>query len=389
MMRRALAAIALTLAASAAAFGQTNAAEARKELDLGARAYRGGRFAEAERRFRRALELDPEGKDTRVFIARAAQQQYRPGDTSPENIAAGERAVAAYQEVSAKDPANEDAYKALVFLHTQMKNEEKLFELLLSRANDASLPNDRRSEAFVLLAGKRWQCSFDVTEQKENKTSEQKQDKVETRYRMPADQGDFIRARQCMAEGLQLAEQAVALSPNNPNALSYRANLLREGAKLAEMEGSAGQQAEYTRQYEEALEQHRRVSAETRRPDAAGEQGAAAPPNVPAGEPGARAYAPEVKGKAVSGGVLNGRAVSKPAPVYPPEAKAAGAQGTVTVQVLVDEEGNVVSANAISGHPLLQDAAVRAARATRFAPTRLSGQPVKVSGVVTFKFVLE
>jgi protein TonB len=91
----------------------------------------------------------------------------------------------------------------------------------------------------------------------------------------------------------------------------------------------------------------------------------------------------------VSGGVLNGKAISKPQPAYPPIAKAARASGTVTVQILVDEQGRVVSASAVSGHPLLQQAAVSAARQARFSPTLLSGQPVKVSGVITYNFVLQ
>jgi TonB family protein len=93
--------------------------------------------------------------------------------------------------------------------------------------------------------------------------------------------------------------------------------------------------------------------------------------------------------KLVSGGVLNGKAVAKPMPVYPPIAKAARASGTVTVQILVDEEGYVISASAISGHPLLQHASVVAARQVRFTPTLLEGQPVKVSGVITYNFVLQ
>jgi protein TonB len=98
---------------------------------------------------------------------------------------------------------------------------------------------------------------------------------------------------------------------------------------------------------------------------------------------------PEPKKTVVSGGVLNGKAISKPQPAYPPIAKAARAQGTVTVQILVDESGRVVSASAVSGHPLLQQAAVAAARQARFSPTLLSGQPVKVSGVITYNFVLQ
>jgi protein TonB len=91
----------------------------------------------------------------------------------------------------------------------------------------------------------------------------------------------------------------------------------------------------------------------------------------------------------VSGGVLNGKAISKPQPAYPAIAKAARAQGTVTVQILVDESGRVISASAVNGHPLLQAAAVAAARQARFSPTLLSGQPVKVSGVITYNFVLQ
>jgi protein TonB len=65
------------------------------------------------------------------------------------------------------------------------------------------------------------------------------------------------------------------------------------------------------------------------------------------------------------------------------------ASGTVTVQVTIDESGNVVAAQAVSGHPLLQAAAVAAARQAKFSPTLLSGKPVKVTGVLTYNFVPE
>ena len=91
----------------------------------------------------------------------------------------------------------------------------------------------------------------------------------------------------------------------------------------------------------------------------------------------------------ISGGVLNGKAISLPKPGYPPIARAAHASGTVVVQVLIDENGNVVSAHAVSGHPLLQAAAVGAAKSARFSPTKLSGQPVKVTGVIQYNFVAQ
>ena len=94
-------------------------------------------------------------------------------------------------------------------------------------------------------------------------------------------------------------------------------------------------------------------------------------------------------GKTISGGVLNAKAVSMPEPTYPPIAKQAKASGRVVVQVVVDEKGNVISASAISGHPLLRAASVVAARRAKFAPTKLAGKPVKVSGVLNYDFAPE
>jgi protein TonB len=90
----------------------------------------------------------------------------------------------------------------------------------------------------------------------------------------------------------------------------------------------------------------------------------------------------------ISGGVLNGKVIAKPAPVYPPIAKAARAGGMVTVQIVVDEEGYVIEASAVDGHPLLRQASVFAARQARFRPTLLDGYPVKVAGVITYYFIL-
>jgi Ca-activated chloride channel family protein len=98
---------------------------------------------------------------------------------------------------------------------------------------------------------------------------------------------------------------------------------------------------------------------------------------------------PPVAAKPISGGVLNGKAISLPKPQYPPNARTLRAAGVVTVEVLLDEEGKVVSAKAVDGSPFLRQAAVNAARLARFSPTILSGQPVKVAGVITYKFSLE
>lgn len=89
----------------------------------------------------------------------------------------------------------------------------------------------------------------------------------------------------------------------------------------------------------------------------------------------------------VSGGVMNGKAIRLTQPPYPPIAKSAHASGQVVVEVQIDENGNVIEAHASSGHPLLQAVAVAAARSSKFSPTLLSGQPVKVNGKIIYNFV--
>lgn len=96
----------------------------------------------------------------------------------------------------------------------------------------------------------------------------------------------------------------------------------------------------------------------------------------------------ESKPVRLTSSVLTGKAVNKPAPAYPAIAKAAGVQGSVTVQVLIDEQGRVLDAKVASGHPLLRQAAVQIAYKWKFTPTVLNGEPVKVTGVVTYNFTL-
>jgi protein TonB len=94
------------------------------------------------------------------------------------------------------------------------------------------------------------------------------------------------------------------------------------------------------------------------------------------------------KTQTIASVVLTSKAISLPKPAYPPMAKAIGAEGSVSVQILVDEQGKVMSAQPVSGHPTLLAAAKQAALQARFTPTVLNGQPVKIQGVITYNFVL-
>lgn len=92
--------------------------------------------------------------------------------------------------------------------------------------------------------------------------------------------------------------------------------------------------------------------------------------------------------KPVSGGVLNGKAINLPKPIYPNAARSARMMGVVVVEVVIDVNGKVISARAVSGPSLLQQAAVQAAYQAKFSPTLLSDQPVKVVGTINYNFAL-
>lgn len=93
--------------------------------------------------------------------------------------------------------------------------------------------------------------------------------------------------------------------------------------------------------------------------------------------------------KASAGKSVENSALKLAKPAYPGAAKAVRAAGTIAVQVTIDEDGNVISAEAVEGHPLLRAAAVKAARQSKFLMTLLSGVPVKVMGIITYNFIAQ
>jgi TonB family protein len=112
-------------------------------------------------------------------------------------------------------------------------------------------------------------------------------------------------------------------------------------------------------------------------------------PTQPSTQPNTQpTSAPKPILRPVSGGVLNGSAVFLPPPMYPETAKRMRTSGVVAVEVVIDENGKVISATAENGPSTLREAAIKAALRARFSPTKLSGQPVKVFGTISYKFSL-
>lgn len=269
------------LVATSSGCGIVNQIRAKNQLNEAARAYREGRFVEAEQYSRRAAELDPNNKTAPMFIARTIHAQYRPGVQSPENIAKAQEAIEAYQQLYQKNPKDEEAYKAIAYLYGAIKQDDKLREWISTRAASDQTEPTKRAEAYVVLASKDWDCSFKITELPTNKvtTVDPANNKATVSYKKPKDQKEFDQAQMCVKQGLSEAENAIKFDPNNESAWSYKTNLLLEASKLAEMEGQADQKAQYQKEYEVALKRTTELSAaaEKRKEEEAARQQASPP----------------------------------------------------------------------------------------------------------------
>jgi tetratricopeptide (TPR) repeat protein len=251
------------LVATSSGCGVINRIRAKNQLNEAARAYREGRFEEAEQHSRQAADLDPDNKTAPMFIARTIHAQYRAGVQTPDNVAKAQKAIEAYQQILAKNPKDEEAYKAVAYLYGAIKEDDKLRQWITARAsNDATEP-EKRAEAYIVLASKDWDCSFKITELPSNKvtTVDPSNNKATVSYKKPKDQKDFDNAQMCVKQGLVEAENAIKFDPNNESAWSYKTNLLLEASKLAEMDGKTDVKAEYQKQYEVALKRTTELSA--------------------------------------------------------------------------------------------------------------------------------
>jgi len=243
-----------------AASPDTLDAQVKQELNEAARAYREGNFVDAQAHSERALRLDPQNKLAPMFVARTIHAQFKPRDTTLENLAKAREAIAAYQRILERTPDDEESYTAIAYLYEAINEEELLREWVLQRAGNVSLPNEKRAEAFVVLASKDWDCSFKITETPTNKVTTVDGNEAHVSYRMPKEREEFEQATQCANRGLEMANIAITLTPENESAWSYKTNIILELAKLAEMSGDTPRKRELHRQYEEALKQTTKLS---------------------------------------------------------------------------------------------------------------------------------
>lgn len=239
------------------------------ELKQVAALYKAGKFAEAQAHAERAVLLAPSNLTAAIFLARVRHQRYRPRDETPENIELARTAITAYQNVLSLDPQHEEAYKAIAVLYASTHQDELLRAWVLQRATNSQVSNEKRAEAYSVLAGKDWDCSYKFTELPNHKIADADRKKVT--YKLPAeDLVEFQKIKQCVTEGLEMADAAILLDSEYEAAWSYKTNLFLEAAKLAEMEGMDLAKPDFEKQAKEAGAQAARIADKHRREEEQG-----------------------------------------------------------------------------------------------------------------------
>jgi len=238
----------------------------RKNLVDGSVAYKGRKFEEAEQMFRKAAERDPEGatlegRTAQLFLARTLHSRYI-GDRQRKDLA--DSAIVEYQKMLKMDPNEQSAYKAVAGLLENLQKTDEWQKWVTERANNEAILPQNRAEALTSLAAKQNTCANEISDTEKTKKPIKRDGKDVFQYIKPEDPAELEKMRACVTLGNQLIEKAYALETDLvknakgadiksltdgqlkerldlikvfESARSYRASLIIQASRLAEMDG--------------------------------------------------------------------------------------------------------------------------------------------------------
>lgn len=260
--------------------GIVNKVRARNELNDGAKAYKERKFEEAEKHFARAKELDSTQTIADIFLARTLHQQYLAKRDTPENMKKAEQAIDIYKNifeaaVVQTTSTPEDAKRrmdtmkstndAITNLILNLKGPEAQEEWVKQRSDDTRMTPEGRAEAYTLLASKEYVCANEITESESVKQTITKGNEALYVFKKPANAEDFEKLKQCAAKGTDLIDKALALDQNNDSTWSYKASLLSQQSRIAEMEGNTADKDRLTAESGKAKEKFLAISGDKQR----------------------------------------------------------------------------------------------------------------------------
>ncbi len=225
---------------------------ARKDLVDGGKAYKDRKFQEAEDLFRAAVARDPDSKEAKtaqVFLARTLHSEYIADRTK---LNKAEEAIKEYKNVLAKDISDQSSFKSVANLLENLNRDDEWLQWVTERTNNEQVPPEQRAEALTSLASKQYSCANNITDIEPVKKEVTKGSDRVYQFTKPSDPNVYSELNKCVATGTDLVDRAVKLDPNSDSAWSYKANMLIQQMRIAEMEGKNDQKESYKAQAEEA-----------------------------------------------------------------------------------------------------------------------------------------
>lgn len=246
--------------------GTYNRVMARKDLVDGSNEYKNRKFGEAEKLFRNAVARDPngsteEGKTAQLFLARTLHSEFI-GNRANTKLA--EDAIVQYQKALQQNPKDQSSYKAIASLYENLQKSDEWLKWVTARSANTNIAPEQRAEAFTSLANKKNTCANNITDTEQTKKTITKDGKQSFQFVKPESTEDYESLKACIDDGTRLIDQSIALEPADvknaagiivksmsdkelvakqdllkvfESARSYKASLLFQAMRLAEMDG--------------------------------------------------------------------------------------------------------------------------------------------------------
>ena len=215
-----------------------------KNLVDGAKAYKDRKFQEAEQLFRDAVARDPQGETkqgstAQLFLARTLHSIYIG---NRQNIPKANEAIQEYKKALVTDIADQSSFNAVANLLENLNRDDEWLKWVTDRADNEKVPPIQRAEALTKLAAKKYSCANDISDAEAVKKTVTKDGKPTFVFTKPQSPEDFETLKKCTAEGTEIINKAEKLDTNNDAVWSYKANMLIQQMRIAEMEGNTAEE---------------------------------------------------------------------------------------------------------------------------------------------------
>ena len=215
-----------------------------KNLVDGAKAYKDRKFQEAEQLFRDAVARDPQGETkqgstAQLFLARTLHSIYIGNRSNPDKA---NEAIQEYKKALVTDIADQSSFNAVANLLENLNRNDEWLKWVTDRADNEKVPPIQRAEALTKLAAKKYSCANDISDAEAVKKTVTKDGKPTFVFTKPQSPEDFETLKKCTAEGTEIINKAEKLDTNNDAVWSYKANMLIQQMRIAEMEGNTAEE---------------------------------------------------------------------------------------------------------------------------------------------------